>query len=89
MPAWSTTRLAAIGRVVDGDREDDSLDVRGDGGEVHLDGLVVTLALAGEVVAGVLDRRGAVLASFVTGLDPAGERLLRDLLGDAGAAEED
>ncbi|MET7270547.1 BlaI/MecI/CopY family transcriptional regulator [Streptomyces flaveolus] len=36
--------------------------------------------------------RGAVLASFVTGLDPADERLLRDLLraaGDAGAAEED
>ncbi|MEV5643955.1 BlaI/MecI/CopY family transcriptional regulator, partial [Streptomyces flaveolus] len=33
--------------------------------------------------------REAVLASFVTGLDPADERLLRDLLGDAGATEED
>ncbi|MER7720141.1 BlaI/MecI/CopY family transcriptional regulator, partial [Streptomyces flaveolus] len=32
--------------------------------------------------------RGAVLASFVTGLGPADERLLRDLLGDAGAAED-
>ncbi|MER7715700.1 BlaI/MecI/CopY family transcriptional regulator [Streptomyces flaveolus] len=31
--------------------------------------------------------RGAVLASFVTGLGPADERLLRDLLGDAPRAE--
>jgi predicted transcriptional regulator len=31
--------------------------------------------------------REAVLASFVTGLDPADERLLRDLLGDAARAE--
>ncbi len=31
--------------------------------------------------------REAVLASFVTGLDPADERLLRDLLGDAAGAE--
>ncbi|WP_435845088.1 BlaI/MecI/CopY family transcriptional regulator [Streptomyces flaveolus] len=33
--------------------------------------------------------RGAVLASFVTGLDPADERLLRDLLRDARTTEED
>ncbi|MFF9497677.1 BlaI/MecI/CopY family transcriptional regulator [Streptomyces flaveolus] len=31
--------------------------------------------------------REAVLASFVTGLDPADERLLRDLLGGAAGAE--
>ncbi|MFD8199520.1 BlaI/MecI/CopY family transcriptional regulator [Streptomyces sp. NPDC003470] len=48
--------------------------------------------LAARRMRGVLDAesdRGAVLASFVTGLDPADERLLRDLLGDARAAEED
>ncbi|MEU9588433.1 BlaI/MecI/CopY family transcriptional regulator [Streptomyces sp. NPDC048193] len=33
--------------------------------------------------------REAVPASFVTCLDPADERLLRDLLGDARGAEED
>ncbi|MER7188790.1 BlaI/MecI/CopY family transcriptional regulator [Streptomyces flaveolus] len=33
--------------------------------------------------------RGAVLASFVTGLDPADERLLRDLLRNARTTEED
>ncbi|MET8570354.1 BlaI/MecI/CopY family transcriptional regulator, partial [Streptomyces sp. NPDC004783] len=41
---------------------------------------------------GVLDAesdREAVLASFVTGLDPADERLLRDLLSQARAADDD
>src|SRR5690349_19661739 len=42
--------------VVDADREDDPLDVGRHRRQVHLDDLVVALALAGEVVAGVLDR---------------------------------
>src|SRR4051812_34690858 len=49
--------LAGVG-VVDADREDDLVDVRGQGGEVDLDLLVVALALAGQVVTRVLD--GAV-----------------------------
>src|SRR3954470_22142873 len=44
--------------VVDADREDDLVDVRGHAGQVELDLLVVALALTGEVVTGVLD--GAV-----------------------------
>ncbi|GAA3235900.1 hypothetical protein GCM10020256_54120 [Streptomyces thermocoprophilus] len=47
--------LAVLG-VVDRDREDDLVDVGGDGGKIDLDLLVVALALTGEVVAGVLDR---------------------------------
>ncbi len=46
--------LAGV-RVVHRHREDDLGDVRGDRGQVDLDLLVVALALAGEVVAGVLD----------------------------------
>ncbi|MEU3660158.1 BlaI/MecI/CopY family transcriptional regulator [Streptomyces sp. NPDC032940] len=46
--------------------------------------------LAARRMRGVLDAesdREAVLASFVTGLDPADERLLRELLDDAARAE--
>jgi hypothetical protein len=43
-------------RVVDGDREDDLVGLRGETGEVHLDLLIVTLTGTGEVVALVLDR---------------------------------
>ncbi|MFI2411529.1 BlaI/MecI/CopY family transcriptional regulator [Streptomyces sp. NPDC018947] len=48
--------------------------------------------LAARRMRGVLDAesdREAVLASFVTGLDPADERLLRDLLSQARAADDD
>src|SRR5690606_2750763 len=48
--------LAAVLGVVDGDGEDDPLDRGRHTGQVHLDRLVVALALTGEVVAGVLDR---------------------------------
>ncbi|GGX43309.1 hypothetical protein GCM10010353_67950 [Streptomyces chryseus] len=48
--------MAAGSGVVDGDRKDDLHYVGGDSGQVDLDDLVVSLALAGEVVAGVLDR---------------------------------
>src|SRR5690606_4596338 len=47
--------LAAVLRVVDGDREDDLLDIGREGGEVDVDRLVVALALAGAVVTGVDD----------------------------------
>ncbi len=43
---------------MDRHREDDRLDLRGNGDEVDVHALVVALALTGEVVAGVLD--GAV-----------------------------
>src|SRR5690606_23531994 len=62
--------LLAVLRVVDGHREDDLLDVGGDGGEVHLDLLVVALALTGEVVTRVLD--GAVGALEVVEEDEVG-----------------
>ncbi|MEU0675330.1 BlaI/MecI/CopY family transcriptional regulator [Streptomyces sp. NPDC006172] len=48
--------------------------------------------LAARKMRKVLDAegdRGAVLASFVTGLGPDDERLLRDLLGRAGDEGED
>ncbi len=47
--------LAAVLGVVDRDREDDLLDVGRQARQVDLDLLVVALALAGDVVAGVLD----------------------------------
>src|SRR4051812_25343976 len=47
--------LRAVLGVVDRDREDDLVDVGGQGGEVDVDGLVVAGALTGAVVAGVDD----------------------------------
>src|ERR1700712_196267 len=47
--------LAVVG-VVDRDREDDLVDLRGNGGEVDVDLLVVTLTRAREVVSEVFDR---------------------------------
>lgn len=46
--------LLASSSLVDGDREDDLLDLGGDLGQVHLDHLVVAVAGAGQVVAGVV-----------------------------------
>ena len=53
--------LAAHVGVVDGDGEGDPLDVGGDLGQIDLDLLIVALALAGEVVAHVLDGFAGVL----------------------------
>ena len=47
--------LARLG-VMDGDRNDQSVDVRRHLVESHLDGFVVAVAVAGSVIAGVLDR---------------------------------
>lgn len=55
--------LTALPGLVDGDREDDLGDVRGQLLRVDGDDLVVTLALAGEVVAAALD--GALRALLV------------------------
>lgn len=66
--------LLALVRVVDGDREDDLVDLRRDVAQVDLDLLVVAVALAGEVVAGVL--HGAV----------GGEQLA---VGARGAVEDE
>ncbi len=72
---------------MDGDGEDDAGDLRRDRDEVDLDGLVVAVALAGEVVTGVLD--GAVGAGQVVVEDEVlvGEDLA-GLVAEQGAGVE-
>ena len=56
-----TEVLAPVLGVVDGDGEDDLVDLGRDPRQVDLDLLVVAVAFAGEVVTGVLDRAVAAL----------------------------
>lgn len=88
--------LAALVGLVDGDREDDLVDVGREAGEVDLDLLVVAVAVTVEVVAGVLDgavRRGQVavedeellVEDLAVGLDGDRARVDVELRAGGGA----